>query len=137
MIMRFALQPFGPRDCARTFQICPMALIYKICPEDLWRGAERTGAFAGAPVDVQDGFIHLSTAAQVRETAAKHFGGQRDLLLIAVDPDALGPALRYERSRGGDLFPHVYGPLPLSAVRWVKPLPLAPDGRHVFPELPM
>ena len=113
-----------------------MVLIYKICPEALWREAERTGAFAGAPVDVRDGFIHLSTAAQVRETAAKHFGGQRDLLLIAVDEDALGPDLRYERSRGGELFPHVYGPLPLSAVRWVKPLPLNSDGRHVFPELP-
>ena len=113
-----------------------MALIYKICPEVLWREAERAGVFAGAPVDVRDGFIHLSTAAQVRETAEKHFGGQRGLLLIAVDEDALGPDLRYERSRGGELFPHVYGPLPLSAVRWVKPLPLDPDGRHVFPELP-
>ncbi len=112
-----------------------MVLIYKICPEALWREAERTGAFAGAPVDVRDGFIHLSTAAQVRETAAKHFGGQRDLLLIAVDEDALGPELRYERSRGGELFPHVYGSLPLSAVRWVKPLPLDADGRHVVPEL--
>ena len=113
-----------------------MALIYKICPDALWREAERAGVFAGAPIDVRDGFIHLSTAAQVRETAAKHFGGQRDLLLIAVDADALGPGLRYERSRGGDLFPHVYGPLPLSAVRWVKPLALGPDGRHVFPDLP-
>ena len=113
-----------------------MVLIYKICPEALWREAERTGAFAGAPVDVRDGFIHLSTAAQVRETAEKHFGGQGGLLLIAVDPDILGLDLRYERSRGGELFPHVHGPLPLSAVRWVKPLPLDPDGRHVFPELP-
>jgi uncharacterized protein (DUF952 family) len=113
-----------------------MALVYKICPEALWREAERAGAFAGAPVDVQDGFIHLSEAAQVRETAAKHFAGQRDLLLIAVSPHALGPTLRYERSRGGELFPHVYGLLPLSAVRWVKPLPLGADGRHVFPELP-
>jgi uncharacterized protein (DUF952 family) len=112
-----------------------MALIYKICSEPLWRQAERVGVFAGAPVDVQDGFIHLSTAAQVRETAMKHFGGQRDLLLIAVDADALGPDLRYEPSRGGQLFPHVYGPLPLSAVRWVKPLPLGADGRHVFPEM--
>jgi uncharacterized protein (DUF952 family) len=112
-----------------------MAVIYKICPEVLWREAERAGVFAGAPVDVRDGFIHLSTAAQVRETAAKHFGGRGDLLLIAVDADALGPGLRYEPSRGGDLFPHVYGPLPLAAVRWVKPLPLGPEGRHVLPEL--
>jgi uncharacterized protein (DUF952 family) len=112
-----------------------MALLYKICPEDLWRQAEGAGAFAGSPVDVQDGFIHLSTAAQARETAAKHFAGQRGLLLIALDADALGPALKYEPSRGGDLFPHVYGPLPLAAVRRVEALPLGPDGRHVFPDL--
>jgi uncharacterized protein (DUF952 family) len=97
--------------------------------------AERAGLFAGAPVDLDGGFIHLSTAAQVRETAAKHFGGQPDLLLIAVATEALGAALRYESSRGGDLFPHLYEALPLSAVRWVKPLPLGRDGRHVFPDL--
>jgi uncharacterized protein (DUF952 family) len=96
--------------------------------------AERAGLFA-APVDLDGGFIHLSTAAQVRETAAKHFGGQPDLLLIAVATEALGAALRYESSRGGDLFPHLYEALPLSAVRWVKPLPLGRDGRHVFPDL--
>ena len=113
-----------------------MTLIYKICPEPLWREAERARVFSGAPVDVRDGFIHLSTATQVRETAAKHFRGQGDLLLIAVEDDALGAGLRYEPSRGGDLFPHLHGPLPLSAVRWVKPLPLGPDGEHVFPDLP-
>jgi uncharacterized protein (DUF952 family) len=113
-----------------------MALIYKICPAALWRDAERAGVFSGSPVDLRDGFIHLSTGAQAQETAAKHFRGQADLLLIAVDADALGPGLRYERSRGGDMFPHVHGPLPLSAVRWVKPLPLGPDGGHIFPELP-
>jgi uncharacterized protein (DUF952 family) len=113
-----------------------VTLVYKICPEALWREAERAGVFSGAPVDVRDGFIHLSTAAQVRETAAKHFRGQDDLLLIAVDADALGPGLRYEPSRGGDLFPHVHGALPLSAVRWVKPLPRDANGGHVFPELP-
>jgi uncharacterized protein (DUF952 family) len=112
-----------------------MALLYKICPEALWREAERAGVFTGAPVDARDGFIHLSTAAQVRETADKHFAGQDGLLLIAVEADALGPHLRYEPSRGGQLFPHVYGPLPLAAVRWARPLPLGPDGRHVFPEL--
>ncbi len=112
-----------------------MALIYKICPHDLWRQAEQAGVFTGAAVDVEDGFIHFSTAAQVAETAAKHFGGQRDLLLMAVDADALGATLRYETSRGGDPFPHLYGTLPLSAVRWVKPLPLGPDRRHVFPDL--
>ncbi len=109
--------------------------VYKICETTLWREAERAGAFHGAAVDARDGFIHLSTAAQVRETAAKHFAGAGDLLLVAVDADALDGALKWEVSRGGDLFPHLYGPLPLAAVRWVKPLPLGDDRRHVFPEL--
>jgi uncharacterized protein (DUF952 family) len=111
-----------------------MALIYKICPEPLWAEARCRGTFSGAAVDLNDGFIHFSTAGQVRETAAKHFAGQDGLLLIAVDPEALGPELRCEPSRGGDLFPHLYGSLPLTAVRWVKPLPVGPDGGHVFPE---
>ncbi len=111
-----------------------MTLIYKICPAALWRDAESAGRFDGAPVDRADGFIHFSTAAQAPETAAKHFAGQDDLLLIAVDAEALGEALRYEPSRGGALFPHLYGPLPLSAVRHVAALPAGPDGVHVFPE---
>ncbi|ACL59404.1 DUF952 domain-containing protein [Methylobacterium nodulans] len=110
-----------------------MPLIYKICPAALWREAEAAGQFLGAPVDLADGYIHFSTAAQVRETAARHFAGTDDLVLAAVDAEALGSALRYEPSRGGDLFPHLYGPLPLSAVRSVVPLPLAEDGRHRFP----
>ena len=105
-----------------------MSLIYKIVPASLWR--ETDGAFAGAPVDLADGFIHFSTAAQVAETAARHFAGQRDLLLIAVDPDSLGDALRWEPSRGGALFPHLYAPLPVAAALWVKPLPLDEGGRH-------
>ena len=112
-----------------------MPLIYKICPAPLWREAERAGAFEGAPVDRADGFIHFSTGAQVGETAAKHFAGEGDLFLIAVDAEALGEALRWEPSRGGALFPHLHGPLPLSAVTWVKPLPLGPDGAHRFPDL--
>jgi uncharacterized protein (DUF952 family) len=112
-----------------------MPLIYKICPENLWHEAERTGVFAGSAVDQADGFIHFSTAGQAFETAARHFAGQAGLLLVAVDAEALGEGLRYEASRGGALFPHLYGALRLSAVRWVKPLPLGPDGRHVFPEL--
>ena len=108
--------------------------IYKISPAALWREAERAGQFTGAPVDLADGFIHFSTAAQVAETAARHFAGASDLVLVAVDAAALGTALRYEPSRGGALFPHLYGPLALSAVRWVKPLPLGANG-HVFPEL--
>ncbi|MDZ5697098.1 DUF952 domain-containing protein [Chelativorans sp. M5D2P16] len=110
-------------------------LIYKICPQSLWRQAEREGVLAGAPVDLADGFIHFSTGAQVRETAAKHFSGQDDLLLVAVDEEKLGKKLRYEISRGGQPFPHLYAPLPLGAVHWVKPLPLDADGRHAFPPL--
>ena len=109
--------------------------IYKICPQALWRAAESAGRFDGAPVDLADGYIHFSTAAQVRETAARHFAGQPDLLLVFVDAARLGEALRYEPSRGGDLFPHLYGPLDLSAVTRVEPLPLGPDGSHLFPAL--
>jgi uncharacterized protein (DUF952 family) len=110
------------------------AIIYKICPTPLWRDAEAKGRFDGAPVDLADGFIHFSTAAQVEETARRHFAGQDDLVLVAVDAAMLGDGLRYEPSRGGALFPHLYGPLPLDAVAWVRALPLGSDG-HVFPEL--
>src|SRR5262249_2830380 len=79
--------------------------------------------------------IHFSSATQVRETAARYFAGAKDLMLIAVDADALGDALKWEPSRGGDLFPHLYGELPLAAVLWARPLPLGIDQRHVFPEL--
>ncbi|WP_139793113.1 DUF952 domain-containing protein [Ensifer aridi] len=111
------------------------ATIYKIVPALLWHEARRTGEFAGAPVDLADGFIHFSTADQVVETAARHFEGQDDLLLVAVDAEALGDKLVYEPSRGGALFPHLYAPLPLAALLWEKPLPLGADGQHVFPEL--
>jgi uncharacterized protein (DUF952 family) len=108
--------------------------IYKICPNALWREAEAKGVFTGALIDVADGFIHFSTASQAIETARRHFAGQEGLLLIAIDAERLGSALKYEVSRGGDLFPHLYAPLELSAVRWVKPLLLGADG-HVFPDL--
>lgn len=111
------------------------ALLYKIVPQALWQKAEAEGVFAGAPVDLADGYIHFSTAAQVRETAAKHFAGQDDLLLAAIDGDRLGEALKWEPSRGGALFPHLYAALDLAAVVWVRPLPLGADGRHIFPEL--
>lgn len=111
-----------------------MPLIYKICPETLWREAEANGSFAGAPVDLADGYIHFSTATQARETATKHFAGQSGLLLIAVDDGKLGPALRYEPSRGGALFPHLYAPLDPRSARWIAPLPLGEDGNHLFPE---
>lgn len=108
--------------------------IYKIVPRQMWNEAQTKGVFDGAPVDQADGFIHFSTAAQVRETARKHFADQHDLLLVTVDGQKLGPALIYEPSRGGDLFPHLYGPLPLSAVVAVEQLPLGADGFHLFPE---
>jgi uncharacterized protein (DUF952 family) len=107
--------------------------IYKICPRSLWEAAKKAGRFTGAPVDLADGFIHFSTGAQVRETAARHFSGEHDLLLVSVDPATLGDALRWEASRGGALFPHLYADLPMSAVQAVFSLPLAPTGNHVFP----
>lgn len=110
------------------------ALIYKIAPRPLFEAAERDGRFTGAPVDLADGYIHFSTAAQVAETAARHFAGETDLVLVAVSTEALGAALRYEPSRGGALFPHLYGPLDLAHVAWVKPLPLE-GGVHRFPPL--
>ncbi len=110
-------------------------IIYKICPAPMWREAETSGVFAGAPVDLADGYIHFSTAEQAAETAAKHFAGQGDLLLVAVDAAVLGEALRWEPSRGGALFPHLYAPLDPRDALWARPLPLGPDGRHVFPDM--
>lgn len=111
-----------------------MTTIYKICPAADWRSAEVEGVFRGSKVDREDAFIHFSTGAQVRETASKHFSGIDDLLLIAIDAERLGPALRWEPARSGDLFPHLYGPLPLTAVLWTRPLPLRHD-QHEFPAL--
>ena len=111
-----------------------MTPIYKICTASEWREAERTGAYRGSAADHKDGFIHFSTAEQAAETAAKWFAGQRDLVLIAVDTEVLGDKLKWEPSRGGALFPHLYGDLDLKAVRGVDPLPLDASGRHVFPK---
>jgi len=107
-------------------------LVFKIAATAEWRAAEATGVYAGADVDRADGYIHFSAADQVAETAAKWFKGRGDLTLVAVDAAKLGPALRWEPSRGGALFPHLYGPLPLSAVVWSRPLRLRPDGAHDF-----
>ncbi len=107
-----------------------MTLIYKIVAEPVWRAAGPV--FRGAGVDVSDGFIHFSTLGQAPATAARHYAGQGGLLLVAVDPAWLGDALKWEVSRGGELFPHLYAELPLSAVAWVKPLPLGADGNHDF-----
>ena len=109
--------------------------IYKISPEPLWREAESHGRFEGAPIDLADGFIHFSTHDQAAATARLHFAGQDNLLLVAVDAGLLGDKLVYETSRGGALFPHLFATLDLSAVKWVKPLPLGEDGLHQFPDM--
>ena len=108
-------------------------LIYKILTADQWADLQATGQTPGAPIDVADGFVHFSTAEQVAETAAKHFAGQDGLQLLALEADALGAALKWEPSRGGALFPHLYGPLTLADVTWSRPMPLGADG-HVLPE---
>jgi uncharacterized protein (DUF952 family) len=109
--------------------------IYKICPATAWREAERQGVYRGSADDIRDGFIHFSTAAQVAGTAAKHFAGQADLVLVAVPAAALGDALRWEPSRGGQLFPHLYGELAPGAAITVRALALRADGSHVITEL--
>jgi uncharacterized protein (DUF952 family) len=109
--------------------------IYKICERAQWQAAAAEVAFRGSAVDERDGFIHFSTAAQLAETASKHFAQKSDLMLIAVDGDALGLSLKWERSRGGALFPHLYAALPLSAVRWARPLADEAGGRRAIPEL--
>jgi uncharacterized protein (DUF952 family) len=111
-----------------------MATVYKIVSADLWRAAEDSGVFTGAGIDLNDGFIHLSTGAQARRTAQLYFAGQDNLVLVTADGASLGEALRYERSRDGDLFPHLYGSLPLTAVLSVRRLPLGADGNHSFPD---
>ncbi|MCU0801569.1 MAG: DUF952 domain-containing protein [Rhodobacteraceae bacterium] len=108
-------------------------LIYKIFRRSEWDAFRAAGETLGAPIDVADGYVHFSTAAQVAETAAKHFGTESDLVLLALNPDALGDALKWEPSRGGALFPHLYRPLRLADVIWDKSLPLGATG-HIFPE---
>ena len=108
-------------------------MIYHMCPAEAWAAAVAAGRYDGTADDRRDGFIHFSTAEQAAETAAKWFAGQRDLVLVAVDADALVDKLKWEPSRGGALFPHLYGELPLKAVHRVDPLPLDETGRHAFP----
>ena len=112
-----------------------MTTIYKICERTAWRLAEQTGTYRVSVVDARDGFIHFSTVAQLTGTLVKHFAGQRELLLVAVDANALSSSLKWEPSRGGELFPHLYATLPLTAVRWTKPVPDEVSGRRVLPEL--
>ncbi|KAA9008248.1 DUF952 domain-containing protein [Histidinibacterium aquaticum] len=107
-------------------------LIYKIFRAPEWRALQADGSTEGAPIDLADGYIHFSTAEQAEETAAKHFAGQDDLWLIAVETEGLDN-LNWEPSRGGALFPHLYRPLRLDDVAWAEPLPLV-EGAHRFPE---
>ncbi|WP_198960831.1 DUF952 domain-containing protein [Bradyrhizobium sp. UFLA03-84] len=112
-----------------------MPMIYKITPASAWREAERQGVYRGSPDDNRDGFIHFSTASQVAETARKHYHGQTGLFLVAVDAEALGDTLRWERSRNDELFPHLYGELDLGAVVEILNLRARSDGGHDVPEL--
>jgi uncharacterized protein (DUF952 family) len=109
-----------------------MAIVFKIVATPEWLAAESEGVFVGSAADRADGYIHLSTADQAPRTAAKWFAGQSDLTLVAVDASALGADIRWEPSRDGALFPHLYAPLPLGKVAWSRPLKLARDGRHLL-----
>lgn len=110
-------------------------LIFHMCRKDEWEEARSRGAYAGSSQDRQDGFIHFSTAEQLPESARKHRAGQLSIVLLAVEAALLGDTLRWEPSRRGALFPHLYGALPVAAVRWTKDLPLGPDGIHILPPL--
>ena len=110
-------------------------LIFHMCKREEWQTAIEKGLYAGSSQDQADGFIHFSTADQIIDSAAKHRAGQEGLLLLAVDIHMLGDNLKWEQSRGGALFPHLYGELPVSAATQVYELPLGPDGKHVFPDL--
>ena len=107
-------------------------LIFKIFRPDEWAALRKDGQTVGAPIDLADGYIHFSTASQAEETAAKHFANAGDLMLIAVEAEPLGDDLKWEASRGGQLFPHLYRPLRMQDVHWAQPLPQKGD-RHEFP----
>lgn len=109
-------------------------IILKIFRPDEWQSFEIAGETLGAPIDLTDGYIHFSTPEQAAETAAKHFGNAGDLVLAAVDADRLGDALKWEPSRGGALFPHLYRALDLSEVVWTRAMPMQADGSHVLPD---
>jgi uncharacterized protein (DUF952 family) len=113
-----------------------MTYVYKIVSRLEWDAAVSAGVFEGAAIDLQDGYIHLSTAAQAAETARRYFVGQEELVLVRLDVARLGPALKWEPSRGGDLFPHVYGPLDPKLAEAVTPIQLAADGTPQLGELP-
>ena len=127
----FILWRYGRAGSRRGGSLGP--IIYKICEGGEWREAERRGSFRGAGIDIADGYIHFSGVDQVIETAAKHFAGRDGLVLVAVDAEALGAALKWECSRGGALFPHIYAALPLSAVFAYGPLERDHDGKVKLP----
>jgi uncharacterized protein (DUF952 family) len=108
-------------------------LIYKIFRAPEWAAMQAQGETAGAPVDLADGYVHFSTAGQATGTAAKHFAGEADLVLLALESDTLGEALKWEVARGGAEFPHLYRPLRMTDVLWYAPLPLV-NGAHIFPD---
>ena len=110
-------------------------LIYHMCPFDTWAAALVDGTYSGTAQDQADGFIHFSTKDQIVESAIKHRAGQDGLVLVAVDVERLGSRLKWEKARGGDLFPHLYGPLDPAESANVRPLPLGPAGLHLFPDL--
>jgi uncharacterized protein (DUF952 family) len=122
----------GDADSAFCY-VAAMTVIYRIISVGDWQKAQAAGAFTGTAHDLRDGFIHFSTARQAAETAAKHYAGKTDLLLLYVRDSDLASPLKWEKSRNDDLFPHLYGPLPVSAVHRVEKLPLDSTGRHVFP----
>ena len=109
-------------------------MIYHMCKAEEWEAARACGGYNGSSQDIADGFIHFSTATQIVASAAKHRAGQDGLILLGVEENALGDMLKWESSHGGDLFPHLYGQLPLESVCTIDPLPLGPDGLHVFPK---
>ncbi|MGB0844177.1 MAG: DUF952 domain-containing protein [Alphaproteobacteria bacterium] len=112
-----------------------MEAIYTMVRIADWKQAEAAGAYTGSADDTRDGFLHFSTASQIAVSASKHRAGETDLLLVAVDPKNVGDALKWEKSRDDALFPHLYAPLKMKQVSWVKPLPLGEDGLHEFPDM--
>ena len=117
----------------KTAKLPPtVRFIYKVCDSVLWEDAKQAGKFIGAEIDLQDGFIHFSTAGQLRDTLARHFAGRNDLVLLKIDISQLG--IIWEPARHGDLFPHLYGHLPLDSVVAEYQLSVSADGDHIVPE---
>lgn len=112
-----------------------MSTIYHLAQKENWEAAERSGLYAGGLTDTRDGFIHFSSDAEIETSAALYCQGMTDLMLVSVESEKLGPILKWESSRDGVSFPHLYGSLDTTIVNWVKPLPLGKDGLHEFPPL--